>query len=129
LCISFQAAGGRRGQGAVGGRAGTNASFILRSRREGRLDSLNGKTQFYGVVKTFSKIGNSQGLMFDAALMDLARLKPGDRVNVEVYEGGTLTLTPLRPRPQTGNESLSVGSLTTDEHGVKPRGGHAAIRG
>ena len=36
--------------------------------------------------------------MFDAALMDLAHLKAGDQVNVEVYEGGTITLTPLHPR-------------------------------
>ena len=51
------------------------------------------------MVKTISKIGNSQGLMFDAALMDLAHLKAGDQVNVEVHEGGTITLTPLRPKP------------------------------
>lgn len=50
------------------------------------------------MVKTISKIGNSHGLMLDAALMDLARLKAGDEVNVEVHEGGTITLTPLRPR-------------------------------
>ena len=51
------------------------------------------------MIKTISKIGNSQGLMFDAALMDLAHLKVGDQVNVEVHEGGTITLTPLRSRP------------------------------
>jgi antitoxin component of MazEF toxin-antitoxin module len=51
------------------------------------------------MVKTISRIGNSQGLIFDAALMDLARLKAGDQVNVEVHEGGTITLTPLRPKP------------------------------
>lgn len=50
------------------------------------------------MVKTISKIGNSHGLMLDAALMDLAHLKAGDEVNVEVHEGGTITLTPLRPR-------------------------------
>jgi antitoxin component of MazEF toxin-antitoxin module len=50
------------------------------------------------MVKTISKIGNSHGLMLDAALMDLAHLKAGDQVNVEVHEGGTITLTPLRPR-------------------------------
>ena len=49
------------------------------------------------MTKTITKIGNSQGLMFDAALMELAHLKPGDQVNVEVHEGGTITLTPLRP--------------------------------
>lgn len=49
------------------------------------------------MTKTITKIGNSQGLMFDAALMDLARIKVGDQVNVEVHEGGTITLTPVRP--------------------------------
>ena len=51
------------------------------------------------MIKTISKIGNSQGLIFDAALMELAHLRAGDQVNVEVHEGGTITLTPLRPRP------------------------------
>jgi len=49
--------------------------------------------------KKLTKLGNSQGLVFDAALMELARLKVGDDVNVEVHEGGTITITPLRPRP------------------------------
>jgi antitoxin component of MazEF toxin-antitoxin module len=48
------------------------------------------------MIKTLTKIGNSQGLIFDAALMDLARLKAGDQVNIEVHDGGTLTLTPVR---------------------------------
>jgi antitoxin component of MazEF toxin-antitoxin module len=51
------------------------------------------------MVKTISKIGNSQGLIFDAALMELAHLRVGDQANVEVHDGGTITLTPLRPRP------------------------------
>jgi antitoxin component of MazEF toxin-antitoxin module len=32
------------------------------------------------MTKTISKIGNSQGLIFDAALMDLARVKVGDQL-------------------------------------------------
>ena len=36
------------------------------------------------MTTTISKIGNSQGIIFDAALMDLARLKVGDQVNVTV---------------------------------------------
>jgi antitoxin component of MazEF toxin-antitoxin module len=51
------------------------------------------------MVKSITKVGNSQGLIFDAALLDLARLKAGDKVNVEVHEGGTITLTPIRSRP------------------------------
>jgi antitoxin component of MazEF toxin-antitoxin module len=47
------------------------------------------------MLKTISKIGNSQGVILDAALMELAHLKAGDQVNVEVHEGGTITLTSL----------------------------------
>jgi antitoxin component of MazEF toxin-antitoxin module len=49
------------------------------------------------MIKTITKIGNSQGIVFDAALMELARLKVGDQVNVTVHDGGTLTVTPMRP--------------------------------
>lgn len=49
------------------------------------------------MTKTITKIGNSQGLMFDAALMDLARIKVGDQVTVSVHEGGSIVLTPVRP--------------------------------
>ncbi len=49
------------------------------------------------MLKTISKIGNSQGLIFDSALLLLARMKVGDEVNVEVHAGGTITITPLAP--------------------------------
>ena len=49
------------------------------------------------MTKTITKIGNSQGLMFDSALMDLARLKVGDQVNISLHEGGSIVLTPVRP--------------------------------
>ncbi len=49
------------------------------------------------MTKMITKIGNSQGLMFDAALMDLARLKVGDEISVTIHEGGSIVLTPLRP--------------------------------
>lgn len=49
------------------------------------------------MIKRIAKIGNSQGILLDAALMDLARLKVGDEVNVTVHEGGALYLTPVRP--------------------------------
>ena len=49
------------------------------------------------MIKTITKIGNSQGLMMDAALMDMARLKVGDQLNVTVHEGGSIVLTPVRP--------------------------------
>ena len=47
------------------------------------------------MTKTISKIGNSQGIVFDAALMDLARVKVGDQLTV--HEGGSIVLTPVRP--------------------------------
>ena len=34
------------------------------------------------MLKTITKIGNSQGLMLDSALMDLAHLKVGDQVRI-----------------------------------------------
>jgi antitoxin component of MazEF toxin-antitoxin module len=49
------------------------------------------------MTKTISKIGNSQGIIFDAALMDLARVKVGDQVTVSVHDGGSIVLTPVRP--------------------------------
>jgi antitoxin component of MazEF toxin-antitoxin module len=49
------------------------------------------------MTKTICKVGNSQGIIFDAALMDLAGIKVGDQLNVTVHEGGSIVLTPIRP--------------------------------
>ena len=49
------------------------------------------------MTKTISKVGNSQGIIFDTALMDLARVKVGDQLTVTVHEGGSIVLTPVRP--------------------------------
>ena len=49
------------------------------------------------MTKTISKVGNSQGIIFDAALMDLARVKVGDQLNVTLHEGGSIILTPVHP--------------------------------
>jgi antitoxin component of MazEF toxin-antitoxin module len=62
------------------------------------------------MTKTITKVGNSQGIIFDAALMELAHLKTGDEINVEVHEGGTLTLTPIRPRPTQQEVSQAITS-------------------
>jgi antitoxin component of MazEF toxin-antitoxin module len=48
------------------------------------------------MIKTITKIGNSNGIIFDAALMDMAHLKTGDQVNVTLHEGGTVILTPVK---------------------------------
>lgn len=60
------------------------------------------------MIKTIAKIGNSQGLLLDTALMELARLKTGDQVNVEVHQGGTITITPLHPKPSRAEVSRVI---------------------
>jgi antitoxin component of MazEF toxin-antitoxin module len=49
------------------------------------------------MTKTLSKVGNSHGIIFDAALMDLARVKAGDQLTVTIHESGSIILTPVRP--------------------------------
>jgi len=66
------------------------------------------------MVKTITKVGNSQGIIFDSALMELAHLKPGDEVNVEVHAGGTITLTPLKPRLSRAEISKVIKSTMKD---------------
>lgn len=63
------------------------------------------------MLKTISKIGNSQGLIFDAALCELTGLKAGDQVNVTVHEGGTITLTPMRPKIAPADAAASARDL------------------
>jgi antitoxin component of MazEF toxin-antitoxin module len=66
------------------------------------------------MVKTISKVGNSQGIIFDSALLELAHLKAGDEMNVEVHDGGTITLTPLRRRPSRAGVSKIIKSTMRD---------------
>jgi antitoxin component of MazEF toxin-antitoxin module len=66
------------------------------------------------MIKTITKVGNSQGIIFDTALMELAHLKAGDDLNVEVHEGGTLTLTPIRPRPSRPEVSKVIKATMKD---------------
>jgi len=52
------------------------------------------------MTKTISKIGNSQGIIFDAALMDLARVKVGDQLDVTIVsDSGAIVLMPIRKGP------------------------------
>jgi antitoxin component of MazEF toxin-antitoxin module len=60
------------------------------------------------MIKTLTKIGNSHGIIFDSALLQLSRLKPGDEVNVEVHSGGTITITPMKPVPSPEEFSSKV---------------------
>ena len=66
------------------------------------------------MTKTISKVGNSQGIMFDAALMEMARLQVGDQVNVELHQGGTITITPINPRPSREEVSRVIKSTMKD---------------
>ncbi len=45
-----------------------------------------------------NKVENTQSIVFDALLMELAQMKEGDEMDVEIYEGGTLMLRPIRRR-------------------------------
>jgi len=67
------------------------------------------------MTKTVSKIGNSQGIIFDAALMDLARVKVGDQVNVTVVpESGAIMLMPLRPGPSKEEITSAIKKTAKD---------------
>jgi len=60
------------------------------------------------MIKTITKIGNSQGIIFDSAMMDLAHLKVGDRLQVTVHQGGSVVLTPQKPviTPEMAREAM-----------------------
>jgi len=66
------------------------------------------------MIKSITKIGNSNGIIFDASMMDLAHLKPGDAVNVEIHEGGTITVTPLNPRPSRKHIEKTIKATVQD---------------
>ena len=64
--------------------------------------------------KTITKVGNSQGIIFDTALMELAHLTTGDEVNLEVHAGGTITITPLRKEPSAEEISKTIKGTMKD---------------
>lgn len=66
------------------------------------------------MIKTITKIGNSHGIIFDAALLDLAHLKSGDEVNVTVHNGGAIILTPIRRKPTAEEVSATVRKTVKD---------------
>lgn len=67
------------------------------------------------MIKTITKIGNSQGIIFDSTLMDMAHLKVGDELNVTLHEGGSLVLTKIRPQP-SAEEMTSVIQKTVKQY-------------
>ena len=66
------------------------------------------------MLKTISKIGNSQGLIFDAALLDLAGLKVGDQVNITVAPGGSVVITPIRTAPPLAAVQHTIAEAMAD---------------
>lgn len=66
------------------------------------------------MVKIITKIGNSQGLLLDAPLMEMLHLRVGDQVNIEVHDGGTATLTPIRPRPDSATVKATIEGVVKD---------------
>lgn len=63
------------------------------------------------MLKTITKVGNSQGLILDAALRELTGLKAGDQVNVTVHDGGSIVLTPIKRVIDTGEARASAKKL------------------
>jgi antitoxin component of MazEF toxin-antitoxin module len=67
------------------------------------------------MTKTITKIGNSQGIVFDAAFMDLARLKVGDHVDATIVpDSGAIILMPLRKVPARGEISATIKKTMKD---------------
>lgn len=74
----------------------------------GWVDSIRFVIHRFTMIKTISKIGNSQGIIFDSALLQLARMKVGDEVNVEVHAGGTITIAPIPAMPMKEEVSALI---------------------
>jgi antitoxin component of MazEF toxin-antitoxin module len=69
------------------------------------------------MTKTITKIGNSQGIIFDAAFMDLARLKVGDPVDATIVpDSGAIILMPLRKNTPTRNEISATIKKTVKDY-------------
>ena len=47
------------------------------------------------MVKEIRKIGNSKGMIFDAAILDAMKVDVGDNVEVTLHASGSVTLTPI----------------------------------
>ncbi len=71
------------------------------------------------MTKTISKIGNSQGIIFDAALMDLARVKVGDRLDVTIINySGAIMLMPIRRGPSKKEVKGAIKKVMKDYRGT-----------
>lgn len=66
------------------------------------------------MLKQITKVGNSQGLILDSALMDLTGLRVGDQVNIAVAPGGAIILTPIRKAAPPGEVSATIRKTVKD---------------
>jgi antitoxin component of MazEF toxin-antitoxin module len=66
------------------------------------------------MLKQITKVGNSQGLILDGALMDLTGLRVGDQVDVTVAPGGSIVLTPIRKAPPREQISATIRKTVSD---------------
>ena len=66
------------------------------------------------MVKTITKVGNSQGLILDTALMDLTGLRVGDQVDVCVAPGGAIVVTPIRKAAPPAEVTATVKRTVKD---------------
>ena len=73
------------------------------------------------MTKTITKVGNSQGMIFDSALMELAHLKVGDEMAVTIHDGGSIMLTPLRPQIDPESAATTARRLIQQNSGLFQR--------
>ena len=66
------------------------------------------------MIKQITRVGNSQGLILDSALMDLTGLRVGDQVDVTVAPGGTVVLTPIRKAVPSEQVSATIRKTIKD---------------
>jgi len=53
------------------------------------------------MIRTITKIGNSQGIIFDSTVMDLAQLKVGD----QVWANGATSMTLI---PSSASQAVEI---------------------
>ena len=70
------------------------------------------------MIKKISKVGNSQGIILDAPLMEMAHPKVGDEMHVTLHEGGSITFMPLKPRVSSKDFSEIVEETMSDYAGT-----------
>ena len=66
------------------------------------------------MLKQITKVGNSQGLILDSALMDLTGLRVGDQVDISLAPGGAIVLTPIRKAAPAEEVSATIRKTVKD---------------